>query len=160
MKGCESSHTDHFQPIASPLPIPDEPTSSLTEGVGSVVFVVKENRKSFSWERGIELRIGWFSLFLLDLLCVWRGAISFMKSSLSSLFLFFLAGQFFLPFLGFISSSTFWQNTLPITEKVYHGKEKNSNSIHQNENRVLVLNCNLHVFVKPANYWLQSTIFI
>jgi hypothetical protein len=52
------------------LPIPDETTFSLTGGVDSAVFVVKENRKSFSRERGIELRMGWLCLFLLDLLGV------------------------------------------------------------------------------------------
>jgi hypothetical protein len=54
--------------MASALPIPDETTSSLTGGAESVVFVVKENRKSFSLERGVELRIGWLCLFLLYLL--------------------------------------------------------------------------------------------
>jgi hypothetical protein len=53
-----------------------------------------------------------------------------MKSSLSSLFLFLLAGQFFSPFFDFMSSSMFWQNTLLTPKEVYHGKEKNSNSIH------------------------------
>src|SRR4030043_409357 len=85
MWGCKSSHTSHFQPILSALPIPDETTSSLAGGVDSVVFVVKENRKSFSRERGVELRIGWLCLFLLALLGVCRGGISFLKSSLSSL---------------------------------------------------------------------------
>ena len=128
-------------------------------GVNFVVFVVKENRKSYSRERGIKLRIGWLCLFLLDLLGVWRGAISFLKSSLSSLFLLFLAGQFFSPFFPFISSSTFRQNTLLISKEVYHEKEKNPNSIHQNESEVSIIGCKLNVFPKPADYWFLGVTF-
>jgi len=50
-----------------------------------------------------------------------------MKSSLSFLFLFLLARQFFPPFVAFKSSSMFWQNTLLISKEICYGKEKNSN---------------------------------
>jgi hypothetical protein len=82
-----------------------------------------------------------------------------MKSSLSSLFLFFLAGQFFSPFFAFMSSSMFWQNTLLIPKEVYHGKEKNSNSIHWNESGVSITHWKLHGFLKPGNYWLLGVTF-
>jgi hypothetical protein len=52
-----------------------------------------------------------------------------MKSPLPSLFLFFLAGQFFSPFFDLMYSSTFCQDTLLVQNSLYHRKEKNSNSI-------------------------------
>jgi hypothetical protein len=83
------------------------------------VFAVKENRKSFPPERRIKLGIGWLGLFLLDLFGIRRGAIFFMESSLSSLFLLFLARQFFSPFFALISSSMFWQSTLLSLRGIY-----------------------------------------
>jgi len=80
---------------------------------GPVVFTVKENRKSCPPERHIKLGIGWLGLFLFDLFGLRRGAIVFVESSLSSLFLLFLARQFFSPLFAFIGSSMFWQSTLP-----------------------------------------------
>jgi len=56
--------------------------------------------------------MGWFWLSSPDILGVRRGAFSFMKSSLSSLFLLFLAGQFFPPLFAFINSSAFCQDAL------------------------------------------------
>jgi len=46
----------------------------------------------------------------------------------------------------------FRQNTLLISKELYHEKEKNSNSIHQNESGVSIIDCKLHVFPKPADY--------
>ena len=80
--------------------------------MGSAVFAGKENRKSFPPERRFELRIGWFYLFLLDFFGVGRDAIFFLKSSLSSLFLFFQAGQFFAALFPFKGSGMLWQNNL------------------------------------------------
>ena len=75
-------------------------------------------------EGGAVLRIGWFWLFLLDLLRVGSRAILFMKSSLSSLFLFLEAGQFFPALLALISPSVFRQDDLLVGKKVYHGREE------------------------------------
>ena len=75
-----------------------------------------------------------------------------MKSSLSSLFLFFLAGQFFSPFFAFINSSTFWQKILPFLNVVYHEKEKNSNSFHRNQSRVSKTGCDLHFLAKTCQF--------
>jgi hypothetical protein len=103
---CESLSTDGI-----PLPIADETPFPLTEGMGSVMFVVKENRKSFPPEWCVE-SIGWFWLSLACVLGVRRGTLSFMESSLSSLFLLFLAGQFFPSLFAFINPSAFCQDTL------------------------------------------------
>jgi len=46
----------------------------------------------------------------------------------------------------------FRQNTLLISKGLYHEKEKNSNSIYQNESGVSIIDCKLHVFPKPADY--------
>ncbi len=78
----------------------------------------------FSPERPIELRIGWLGLFWLDLFGLCQGVISFMKSSLSSLFLLFLAGHFFSSLFAFISSSMFWHNTLLSPRRMYIMKKK------------------------------------
>jgi hypothetical protein len=46
----------------------------------------------------------------------------------------------------------FWQNTLLIPKKVYHKKEKNSNSIYQNESGVSIIDYEPHFFPNPADY--------
>jgi hypothetical protein len=101
------SHPFFLQPIASTLPVLDKITSPFNGGVDSELFGVKENKKHLSPERCSELRIGWLDLFLLDLFGARWGGISFMISSLSSFFLFFLAGQFFAPLFPFIRPSMF-----------------------------------------------------
>jgi len=101
-----------FRPISSTLPIYNKSKPALTGGAGSVVSVVKMDRKSFSPERRVKSRIGRLVLFLLNLFSVRRGVISFAKLALPSLFLLFLAGQFFSPLFAFISSPVFWQCTL------------------------------------------------
>jgi len=83
------------------------------------VFAVKENRNSFPPERHIKSGIGWLGLFLLDLFGVRRGAIFFVESSLSSLFLLFLARQFFSPLFALIGSSMFRQSTLLNLKGIY-----------------------------------------
>jgi len=88
------------------------------------VFAVKENRKSFPPERRIKLGIGWLVLFLLDLFGIRRGAIIFMESSLSSLFLLFLARHFFSPFFAFIGSRMSWQSTLLSLRRIYSMKKE------------------------------------
>ncbi len=88
------------------------------------MFAVKENRKSFPPERRIKLGIGWLVLFLLDLFGIRRGAIFFMESSLSSLFLLFLARHFFSPFFAFIGSRMSWQSTLLSPRRIYSMKKE------------------------------------
>jgi len=65
-----------------------------------------------------------------------------MKSSLSFLFLFLLAGQFFPPFFGFKSSSTSWQNILLISKEISTERKRIPNSIHGNERKIS----------RPGNY--------
>jgi hypothetical protein len=89
------------------LPIHVQTTSSLIGGVDSAVFVIEKNDKFFSSERPVEFRIGWLSLFLIDLFGFRWGAIFFVKSSLSSLFLLLLAGNFFSPLFASENSGMF-----------------------------------------------------
>ena len=138
MWGCESSHTSHFQPIVSALPIPDETTSSLTGGVNSVVFVVKENRKSFSRERGYRVK-DWLALSLLA-----RPSRRLKTDDLP----YEIVVVFSLPVFsgGTILSAVFrlyeLQHVLaknpPYSKRSIPRKEKDFNSIHRNESGISI----------------------
>jgi len=84
-----------------------------------------------------------------------------MKSSLSSLFLFFLAGQFFSPFFGFMISSMFWQNTPPYSETSiprkgeefqFYSLKGNRNTDYQPENPDPFHQFSVSIFFSELSY--------
>lgn len=116
--------TNPSKPTASSLPIYDKTTDPFLIGKVPWSFTNKRRIEKNPSEGQFNLFIIFLRLFRQHVLSVRRRALSFLKSSLSLIFLLFLAGQFFSPPFAFIQSGTFWQDPPPYSQKKYITKKE------------------------------------